>query len=296
MKSISPSTDINYLGGDILLINGVNFGYNASAVQIQFEDRTSCTVTSCVMEQIQCQVERMTDEVSSAPGITISVNGVADYSFRLSLVGAVKTTDRIVPNSVSPVLKSEIDIYLSSSYTDKLVAENFVVTATSDDFPDYTRQLYVMSVDQDTNSIKIKFPGAYSGTYHLQVSDSTYGRFLSDILELKVHGTVTGISPMNGSKYGGTLITITGENFSYEPLDNPVTIGGSYCYVVTSSPTEITCRQDYQERDTGDNLLIVFLKTSEEAACDDEICTFSYTAPAATIDDITAAFNNETLT
>jgi len=51
------------------------------------------------------------------------------------------------------------------------------------------------------------------------------------MLQLDVHGTVTGISPLVGSKYGGALITITGENFSDDPLDNPVMIGDNYCYV-----------------------------------------------------------------
>jgi hypothetical protein len=42
--------------------------------------------------------------------------------------------------------------------------------------------------------------------------------------------------------YGGTLVTITGINFSTDPLDNPVKVGSNYCYVITSSPTQITCR------------------------------------------------------
>jgi hypothetical protein len=46
-----------------------------------------------------------------------------------------------------------------------------------------------------------------------------------------VHGTVHSVSPLTGSKYGGALITITGENFSDEAQDNPVMIGENYCYV-----------------------------------------------------------------
>jgi hypothetical protein len=52
-----------------------------------------------------------------------------------------------------------------------------------------------------------------------------------------VHGTVTSISPLTGSKYGGALITITGENFSDDKLDNPVMIGKEYCFVQTTSAT-----------------------------------------------------------
>lgn len=67
---------------------------------------------------------------------------------------------------------------------------------------------------------------------------------MSDNLQLSVSSKITGVSPLSGSVYGGALVTITGENFSNEPLDNPVKIGDNYCYVITSSPTQITCRTD----------------------------------------------------
>ena len=106
-----------------------------------------------------------------------------------------------------------------------------------------------------------------------------------------MHATVTSVSPNRGSKYGGTLITITGENFSDDIYDNPVKIGDSYCFVQTTSATEITCRQDFGVRDTGAALLLVFLKTSEEAACADDICSFIYDAPTTTVYDIQSSFN-----
>jgi hypothetical protein len=67
---------------------------------------------------------------------------------------------------------------------------------------------------------------------------------MSDDLQLSVSSKITAVSPLSGSIYGGALVTITGENFSNEPLDNPVKIGNNYCYVITSSPTQITCRTD----------------------------------------------------
>lgn len=42
VTSVTPSTDINFLGGDILTIAGDNFGFNSSAVEIVFEDDTQC--------------------------------------------------------------------------------------------------------------------------------------------------------------------------------------------------------------------------------------------------------------
>ena len=96
--------------------------------------------------------------------------------------------------------------------------------------------------------------------------------------------------------HGGTLVTITGENFSDDALDNPVKIGDSYCYVVTTSATVITCRQDFKVRDVDEAILIVFLKTSEEAQCDDALCRFTYVEPSSEVLDITTAYNTGSLT
>jgi hypothetical protein len=154
-----------------------------------------------------------------------------------------------------------------------------------------------MSVDQDAMSIDVKFPGALSGSYALSVTSTTYGKLSSDLLTLDVHSTVTSVQPTSGSIYGGTLMTILGENFSDVITDNPVKIGSEYCYVLTTSTTEITCRTDFLiDQVAQDELLVVFLKTSEEAICDQLICTFTYNEPSLEVTTMTAYFNQETLT
>ena len=99
-----------------------------------------------------------------------------------------------------------------------------------------------MSVDDATKAIKVKFGGAVSGNYHISVWSKQYGKITMTNLALVVGSSVTNITPLIGSMYGGTLVTITGINFSTDPLDNPVKVGSNYCYVITSSPTQITCR------------------------------------------------------
>ena len=47
---------------------------------------------------------------------------------------------------------------------------------------------------------------------------------------------------MTGSYLGGTLVTITGSNFSTEKTDNPVKIGSNWCDILTTEATKITCR------------------------------------------------------
>jgi len=194
------------------------------------------------------------------------------------------------PSSASPVLKTELTIYLSDTFVD-IVKEDFIATLIKDDDADFESTLYVMSADQSNNSIVVKFNGAFSGDYHIQLYSATYGMIATDELALSVHSTITSVSPLSGSIYGGALVTITGENFSDEPLDNPVMIGDNYCYVVTSSSTEITCRTDpLLDQAAGDEILLVFLKTSEEAKSAEEIM-FTYSEPAAEVTDMVAVFD-----
>jgi len=44
--SISPNTDINFLGGDELTITGDSFGWDTEVVSVNFEHGTICDVKS----------------------------------------------------------------------------------------------------------------------------------------------------------------------------------------------------------------------------------------------------------
>ena len=88
----------------------------------------------------------------------------------------------------------------------------------------------------------IKFGGAPSGTYSLEVSSATSGLFNTAGVILTTLGAIASYSPAVGSVYGGQLITITGQVFSDSSLDNEVIIGGVDCDVLSSSANQIKCR------------------------------------------------------
>lgn len=121
---------------------------------------------------------------------------------------------------------------------------------------------------------------------------------------LDVSSKVTNVSPLVGSIYGGTLVTITGTNFGTQKTDNPVQlsthggIGSIDCFVQTINPTEITCRVDKdmrtpKEHDTEADM-VVFLKTSEEAMCSGDICKWKYTSTLPTVTEMTTEFDSDT--
>jgi hypothetical protein len=143
------------------------------------------------------------------------------------------------------------------------------------------------------------FGGAYSGEFQVAIRHSQYGLVDTEDMILTVGASVSSYSPTTGSIYGGTLLTISGENFGNEKTDNPVQLAFSdglsrsiHCYVQTTGPNEITCRVDTEnDPRTGDEpaTMIVFLKTSEEATCED--CGFTFTAVLPVVESYAAEFD-----
>jgi hypothetical protein len=121
---------------------------------------------------------------------------------------------------------------------------------------------------------------------------------------LDVSSKVTNVSPLVGSIYGGTLVTITGTNFGTEKTDNPVQlsthggIGSIDCFVQTINPTEITCRVDKDLRTPKEHDveadMVVFLKTSEEAQCPGDTCKWKYSSVLPTVTEMTTEFDVDT--
>jgi hypothetical protein len=146
------------------------------------------------------------------------------------------------------------------------------------------RRMNVYSVDNVAKTISVIFGGAYSGTYDLKMSHKKYGLLDTKGMILTVGSEVTSFGPNTGSIYGGTLITLEGTNWDPEiKTNNPVEIsfngalGNSKCDVLTTSRNKITCRiEEYSESKKKENekegKILVFLKTSEEAFCENPNC------------------------
>ena len=132
-----------------------------------------------------------------------------------------------------------------------------------------TRAMYITSTSETDASITIKFPGAPSkaDSYRFEVGSTDDGLYdTSSLPVLTVEGTVTSISPITGSIYGGTVVTIVGGPFSTDLLDNPVQIGGEDCIVSSSTATTIVCTLGaLSKTDADTGAVAVFLKLSEEA-------------------------------
>jgi hypothetical protein len=207
--------------------------------------------------------------------MTISINGqTVTQSLSLSLMSDMKSGVILVPDSASPVLKTKINITLESTFPYTLAKEDFSVNATNITNPTYFRQMNVIAVDDSTKTLTCLFGGAWSGQYLISIRHKTFGLLDNVGLGFTVGSNVTSVTPNLGSRYGGTLLTITGKNFGTVPTDNPVQIstlggvGSIDCFVKTITPTGITCRVgETNQTDGKEAKVVTFLKVSEEALC-----------------------------
>jgi len=198
----------------------------------------------------------------------------------------------ITPVRVSPIVVQTLEIQLSADYPElEMTTDTFSVKLVQRELGNVSnllvikdeRPLRVVSRDAINKTLTVKYGGAYSGTYDLVVSNSA-GNIYCD-LTLTVILEVTDISPVSGSQWGGTLVTITGGPFSTLATDNLVKIGyeyitgvNHYCTVVETSETELKCRTAYDtRRGASSTVLIAFAATYEEAVCNRvDGCGFEY--------------------
>jgi hypothetical protein len=170
VTAVFPSVDVNFLGGDIMTITGTSFGYDASNITAVWSDGTVCSVKGAAMSSIICINARFTTNATSEQTLTLIVNGVNDTTLSVNLLSQTQGCMSLTPSSASPVLKSEIVVALNSDYSTAMVATDFTAVLFSYNDTTYERELYVMSVDDSAKTLTVKFPGAESGLYYLQVS------------------------------------------------------------------------------------------------------------------------------
>jgi hypothetical protein len=125
---------------------------------------------------------------------------------------ATPTIDSIDHPTLSPIVHGTIKLHIGSGMTTGEVAAStnadfkvFLVPVALDD-PDMStnpRPLNVVGIDSGNMEIEVKYGGAYSGTYDLEViyETSTTGpiTFDTSAVEFKAIIEITGFSPTQGS-------------------------------------------------------------------------------------------------
>jgi hypothetical protein len=172
------------------------------------------------------------------------INGqTVTNSLALAMKSDVKSSLALIPPSASPVLKTKIKIQMEKDFPNTLTIDTLSINATSTTNSSYIRYMNVVEVDDEAKTFDAIFGGAYSGKYHVTIRHKHYGLVGTANLILDVGAYVTDYSPKEGSIYGGTLLTIQGENFGNVYTDNPIqisnngAIGSIDCYVQETNAT-----------------------------------------------------------
>ena len=106
------------------------------------------------------------------------------------------------------------------------------------------------------------------------------GNSLGDI-DFEYIINISSVDPQVGSDLGGTVLTIIGENFCLDPLDNAVSLSNDEndihlrCLILESTTTQITCVTPPLSSEIRDYTVFVTGKLLEEAKCTGD-CSFVY--------------------
>lgn len=257
ISSVEPESGLNLLGGDNITFFGTYLPHNlkTSTITVRFSDaqETNCTAQKAQSTSFVCLTDPFDKSVSAGQAVTatIVINGqTVTNSLSIAMKSDVKSSMSLTPDSVSPVLKTKVTVQLEADFPYTLTKEDLSINATSTTDHTYIRYMNVLSVNDTEKTFVTMFGGAYSGKYQISIRHSAYGLVGTENLILDVGTYVHEYSPMVGSIYGGTLLTITGDNFGNVYTDNPVQIsdnggiGSIDCFVQETSDKEIKCRID----------------------------------------------------
>jgi hypothetical protein len=116
--------------------------------------------------------------------VTVSESTI-ETTTSISLNSDPLTLESITPSSASPILTETLTLQLGDSYvTTNMAKEDFsVVLIPRDDSK--VRPLNVVDINSDDGTLDVKYGGAYSGVYDIQVSHTTEGSFLTSGVEFE---------------------------------------------------------------------------------------------------------------
>ena len=162
----------------MITIAGTGFDMNFPANNaVSFAtDGNTCEVYSVTDTELVCESTPFTTISVSAQNVAVSITtntnelrrrlATVDSTETITQIDAVQNALSLSPNSVSPVLKTDLTITLASTYTGTIDANSFVVDLL-DSAGAIVKNLFVISADAGGKTVLVKFPGAFSGSYSL---------------------------------------------------------------------------------------------------------------------------------
>jgi hypothetical protein len=262
-------------GGTVLTISGTGFANNSpygnsNVVMIgndNTDERTECKIVSFNSSEIKCETPA---KGSWGSKIFVTTNGQTTDSTLFSYEdSATPKITSLTPNNSSPVLKKDLVINGTGFSADP---SDFTVWLKPEEVDG--KEYECNTVSSTTSSITCRLSGGMKGGYRIKVHMKGKGYSMpasgdADLFHYRT--TVTSITPNSGSTNGGTVLTITGTNFSTVKNENQVVIGDGtldYCIILTATETELTCRVNApQEIPSSEQDIYVLGRIQEKSDC-----------------------------
>jgi len=183
-------------------VQGTNFPHELTdnSINIVAQDNTNCVVVYTSENQMLCQTASFQlNSLGQTLSVTTDVNGNTP-TLQSNVDFVIRTqnmkTQALNPSSVSPVLKTLIDITVDPGFSNSFNAADFTVQIKSKSASNYIKKLPVVAAHDSNKTITVKFAGAISGDYSIHVNHSQWGLIDTSALTLKVESYVSNIQPM----------------------------------------------------------------------------------------------------
>lgn len=269
VNEISPPEGSNG-GGTVLTIKGKHFSeettININGNECEIMERSN-NLIKCLTKENKTVVN-----LRSISGIDIG----SKFTYDKSLAPQINS---ISQNSASPVIKT--DLIINGKNFGNNINEVSVILESQDGNKNIS---CIIEKDKTNNfseeMIKCYIKGGRTGKYKVKLQNkngfSDYEIFIN--LGIKV----SSITPLIGSKNGGTILTIIGENFSSVKNQNQIIIGKNQdmCVVTDTNKTKtmLKCRTNKPKSNTDTTIIhdVKILGRIVEIAECNGTCKFEY--------------------
>ena len=126
--------------------------------------------------------------------IDVKVNQAIDSSLSVQIAGGKTSVISITPNIASPVLKSNLTFKVQS-FPGSLSTADLSVRLISTTDPNSIRLLNVIDVDNTKSEFKVRYGGAYSDLYKVEVISKQNGNIDASAITFRAIGVVTDYQP-----------------------------------------------------------------------------------------------------
>ena len=234
--------EVYQTGGQTIWLTAKNIPQSVEKVEIKIGE-SACTdvrFSTTLTNGIECTMPKI--ETPGDYDLTVSCDGVDTVSTEKINVKFIAVTVATPVTSMKASEKRNFDATVTGIGED--------LCSDLDNFRIYLKHTQgsvkinmkpntcTYDAQTSTHSFVVHYPGGTVGVYNLYVFHTVYGLIVLETSTIRLGPTIFSISPAEGSLYGGTMLTITGQHFETE---NIFKFQNSFCTVKSLTSSQVEC-------------------------------------------------------